>query len=227
MSIRHLVLVTFAAALGCGGAADDAVVPAADTGAPVDDATPEAAPVEAVATLQRYLTGSFDSADQAKRDTSYFDIHLTICEVQVADLGPRVLYVEQARADTLSAPYRQRLYVLEAKGDKSVSRVFEFKLPGRVKGLCADTSRVTIVPSDVEERAGCRVELAWDGVAFKGGTVGKECGSTLNGATYASSEVVLDAAGMTSWDRGYDADGKQVWGAVKGAYEFVRRSPLP
>jgi hypothetical protein len=27
---------------------------------------------------------------------------------------------------------------------------------------------------------------------------------------------------MVSWDRGWNADDKQVWGAEKGGYEFVK-----
>ena len=27
---------------------------------------------------------------------------------------------------------------------------------------------------------------------------------------------------LLSWDRGFDAAGKQVWGAEKGPYEFLR-----
>jgi CpeT protein len=231
-NLGSLGLLLVACALGCGASDPSAAADAGsdDAAADAGDAapTPDVAKAdEALTSLQKYLTGSFDSADQAKRDPSYFDIRLVICEVAAPEIGPRVLYVEQARADSVSAPYRQRLYVLESKGDLSVSRVFEFKLPARVKGLCNDPTRVALGPGDVEERAGCRVELTWDGVAFKGGTVDKECGSTLNGATYATSEVTLDAAGMKSWDRGFDAAGKQVWGATKGAYEFVRRSPLP
>jgi hypothetical protein len=28
--------------------------------------------------------------------------------------------------------------------------------------------------------------------------------------------------GLVSWDRGFDADGQQVWGAEKGPYVFTR-----
>jgi hypothetical protein len=35
--------------------------------------------------------------------------------------------------------------------------------------------------------------------------------------------VKVNPEGLTTWDRGFDASGKQVWGSVKGAYEFKRR----
>ena len=58
--------------------------------------------------------------------------------------------------------------------------------------------------------------------AFYGATRENDCESSLRGASYATSEVRLFADAMHSWDRGYDADGVQVWGATAGPYEFLR-----
>lgn len=59
------------------------------------------------------------------------------------------------------------------------------------------------------------------GVAFE-----RVSGSTLMRASYATSEVELRANGFTSWDRGFDASGRQVWGATAGPHQFVRRTPV-
>ncbi len=40
---------------------------------------------------------------------------------------------------------------------------------------------------------------------------------------YTTSEVVLSSDRMVSWDRGWDAEGKQAWGAEKGGYVFIKR----
>ena len=58
---------------------------------------------------------------------------------------------------------------------------------------------------------------------FEGGTQGTGCGSTLQGATYATSEVTVQQDLLLSWDRGFNDDDVQVWGATAGAYRFVRR----
>jgi len=58
--------------------------------------------------------------------------------------------------------------------------------------------------------------------AFAGSTLSRMCGSSLRGATWASSEVVITADGMVSWDRGWDDTGAQVWGAEKAGYRFDR-----
>lgn len=199
----------------------DASVDAAQT--PVD-APPAVEPVEN--RVFRHLLGRFDSGAQALSDPQYFSIRVEACRIEVPDLGPRVLYLEQSR--TGMSPYRQRLYVVERDGadDRAVSRVFELNTPSRYVGLCADVSRARITPDDVIERAGCAVHLTATGDRFEGGTVGRECESTLNGATYASSEVVLRANGFSSWDRGFDAADHQVWGATAGPYLFARRTMI-
>jgi hypothetical protein len=41
----------------------------------------------------------------------------------------------------------------------------------------------------------------------------------------ATSEVVVSPGRIESWDRGFDAEGVQVWGAEKGAYVFLLAKP--
>ena len=41
----------------------------------------------------------------------------------------------------------------------------------------------------------------------------------------ATSEVVVSPGRIESWDRGFDAEGAQVWGAEKGAYVFLLAKP--
>lgn len=208
----------FALALsGCGSASPS---PATAT---ANDAGPPAEPAEQ--RLFRWLAGRYDSTKQAAADRAYFEIALTMCEVDAPEYGARTLYVEQARVG--SAPYRQRLYVVDGVAGKpleAVSRVFEFTNPRAMVGFCAGTSKALPAGVVAEEKQGCGVFLTWNetALAFEGGTVGTACASSLNGASYASSVVTLGADKLVSWDRGYDATGAQVWGATKGGYVFDR-----
>lgn len=181
--------------------------------------------------LADWLVGDFDSADQAKADPQYYAISMRLCPVDLPALGARVLYIEQATVDDLASPYRQRLYVVDAVSeDMAVSRVYEARSPSQeaeLVGLCEDPAAVTLDADAFDLREGCDVVLAWDGVAFNGGTEGEECGSSLGGASYATSVVTLAGDALMSWDQGWDADGQQVWGAVAGPYEFIRRTPAP
>jgi hypothetical protein len=126
------------------------------------------------------------------------------------------------------------------------SRVFE--LPGdplAFAGAWQDPSRFDdLDPATLVARDGCTVFLrplpteaqpdpaSEDGTGatssdvpgvatrWAGSTEGNGCSSSLRGARYATSEVIVTPEELRSWDRGFDAEGKQVWGAVKGAYRF-------
>jgi CpeT protein len=176
--------------------------------------------------LYSLLKGTFDSSAQAAANAEdYKPIQLAICAVDAPTLGPRVLYVEQAMQTALDKPYRQRLYVVEPGADNvtAVSRVLELKSPQSFVGLCGRGATGGFAAADAEEKRGCAVTLKWNGAEFAGATQGTACPSALRGASYATSEVTLNQRSLTSWDRGYDAGGTQVWGAEKGAYIFVRK----
>jgi CpeT protein len=231
--------VVFMALVSCACSTTVGVVPPEDAGA-VDatlgaDAAPAGPAVEDE--LARLLTGRFDSKDQAAQDKTYLEITLEICKIDAPELGPRVLYVEQARPP--SAPYRQRLYVIDRKDSTTaVSRVFELRTPKTWIGACADAKPRSAVPADAEEKVGCGVEmhliekgklqgatsdLKWNGSSFAKDPSGLKCPSDLNGASYASSTVTLTETELLSWDRGFTTEEKQVWGATAGGYRFIRR----
>jgi CpeT protein len=195
----------------------------------VVDAGPSGPTADAL--LFSYLNGVYDTADQAKTSPEFFEIHLSVCPVQAPELGPRVLYVEQAVSTSLGAPYRQRLYVVDmvpnGRPNEARSQVLELTNPKAVIGLC-NQKVAQLSKADTIDRPGCSVTMWWDESAqsFTGATTGKECLSTLNGATYATAEVTLTKTGFNSLDRGWSKDDVQVWGSTKGPYQFVRRTVL-
>ncbi|QOJ14914.1 MAG: hypothetical protein HRU75_09780 [Planctomycetia bacterium] len=182
--------------------------------------------------LTQWLVGSFSSAAQAARDSDYRDIRLHHVRIWPERDDGVWLYVEQATAETPERPYRQRVYRLARTRDGLVSEVFE--LPGepadvlRRAGAWREARPLAdLDPSQLEPRSGCTMYIHRrpDG-AFSGGTRGSGCASTLRGAAYAVSDLIeLTADGLVTWDRGYDADGRQVWGAERGGYEFRRITP--
>ena len=176
--------------------------------------------------LARWLTGSFSSATQAGNTTSYRDVRLHAVQIWTERSDGPWIYVEQAPAEKPAEPYRQRVLQIGRRTDGAYeSRVFT--LPGsplRFAGAWKDPGKLTgLEPAQLTAREGCTVTLrrGEDG-SFRGGTVGKGCPSDLAGAAYATSEVQLTADSLVSWDRGFDADGKQVWGPTQGAYRFDR-----
>ena len=166
------------------------------------------------------LTGEFSSREQAEMDPEYFPIQLRHVPIWVDRADGPWLYVEQALEG--KAPYRQRIYHLVNVEGGVRSEIFT--MPSAPEYAGANAERLSaLTPDDLTPREGCAIEL--ERIAkghYRGSTVDDECTSTLAGATYATSEVDLRHRELVTWDRGYDADGNQVWGATAGPYRFRR-----
>jgi hypothetical protein len=177
------------------------------------------------ATLVSWMTGSFSSAAQAAADSAYYDIRLEMAPIWTERDDALWLYVEQAVAGMTDRPYRQRVYrVSQGPDGVFASAVYTLPDPAQLVGAWRqDQPLEGLTPEDLELREGCTVFLRYDGEGrFSGGTEGDGCLSGLRGAAYATSEVTVGPGLIESWDRGFDAEGNQVWGAEKGAYVFLR-----
>jgi hypothetical protein len=190
--------------------------------APEESAAPPPGDSE-LARLADWLTGSFSSEAQSRLDTDYFDIRIHAVRIW-ADLDDGYwIYLEQAAADTPERPYRQRVYHVTRSGPGLFqSRVFTLPDPLSHAGRWRDRSPLAeLGPEDLQLREGCEVLLREAGeTAFMGSTLGRHCISTLRGARFATSEVVVLRDVLISWDRGFGVTGDQVWGAEKGPYLF-------
>jgi CpeT protein len=179
-----------------------------------------------VKTLEQHLTGSFSSSAQATQDPEFFEIVLHMVPIWEGRADGPWLYVEQAVATAADRPYRQRVYHLAQTGDNEfVSTVYSFEDAMSYAGAYADEFPLSdLAPEDLTIREGCAITVAWDDAqqAFVGSTNGRDCVSNLRGSTYATSEVFLHLDRLITWDRGFDDNDEQVWGAVKGGYIFDR-----
>jgi len=171
-----------------------------------------------------WMTGDFDSYEQSQQQPAYYNITLRMKRIWPDKADGYWMYIEQAMAG--STPYRQRVYRVVMADETTVgSEVYEFLNPSDEAGAVgawADPDPLgDLTPDDFELRDGCTVYMTRQDIdTFIGGTEGKDCESDLNGATYATSEVTLTIDQMRSWDRGYNADDQQVWGATAGPYIF-------
>jgi hypothetical protein len=188
-----------------------------------DSAAPVADPAAAVAAL---LSGHYSSQQQSETDDRFFDVRLFMTPIWTERSGEHWLYVEQAMATALDKPYRQRVYrVLAGVDGSAISEVYT--LPGDPLVYAGAHRNAHVLdalrPADLSERQGCAIHLRPTAPGlYSGSTHASDCPSDLRGARYATSEVELSQSQLSSWDRGYDAQGTQVWGAVEGPYRFNR-----
>lgn len=179
-----------------------------------------------VEALVEYMAGSFSSKEQAEKDSSYFNIELEMVQIWKDRTDGPWIYIEQAVAETKDKPYRQRVYQIKQRSDGKIeSIVYSIPDPLRFAGdYKKEFSLLRITPDSLLLKEGCEVVLyrADDGY-FEGGTIDKNCSSDLRGASYATSEVMIDRDKMITWDRGFDEKGNQVWGAAEGGYIFKKK----
>lgn len=169
------------------------------------------------------MTGSFSSELQSQNDTDYYHINLHMSPVWSDRKDGYWLYVEQAMASAAEKPYRQRFYQVILKDENTIeSKVFTINDPLRFSGAWQQPQLLNnINPDSLELRTGCSILIRQTSPGiYQGSTGGNSCVSNLRGASYATSEVIINSKQMISWDRGFDASGKQVWGAEKGGYYF-------
>ena len=178
--------------------------------------------------LATWMNGHFSSELQARSDSDYMDIRLHMIPVFGSRTDGFWFYVEQSVAGAEDRPYRQRFYRLHRnESGQLVSAVYTSKGSKGLIGVWKNPASVEAWPMDsLELRDGCSILLKSEGSRFKGGTWGTGCESKLRGASYATSEVVISRNMLLSWDRGFDASGKQVWGAEKGGYQFIKQKSI-
>ena len=178
--------------------------------------------------LLDWMQGSFSSQAQSLENKAYFDIRLNMVKIWPQRSDGHWLYVEQAAANYLDKPYRQRIYHVYKHPEKPshyASAVYEMPDAMSFAGAYANPEAFNaITAEDLIERIGCTVylDVQADG-SFSGSTPGKECLSSLRGASYATSIVRIDDAGIESWDQGFNSEDEQVWGAIEGPYVFMRQ----
>lgn len=179
-----------------------------------------------VEALVEYMTGSFSSKEQAEKDTNYFNIELEMVQIWKDRSDGPWIYIEQAVAETKDKPYRQRVYQIKQRSDGKIeSIVYSIPDPLRFAGdYKKEFPLLRLTPDSLLLKERCEVVLyRTDYGYFEGGTVEKNCPSDLRGASYATSEVMIDKDKMITWDRGFDEYGNQVWGATEGGYIFKKK----
>ena len=174
--------------------------------------------------LISWMSGSFSSEEQSILDTNYFNIHLHMVPIWTEKNDAAYLYVEQAASWTPDKPYRQRVYRVSPSGSNTFSsEVFTIPKPSRFAGRWNEKDPLQDLTLDsLLKKSGCTITLKKQENAFIGSTTEKGCSNNLRGAAYATSEVYIDENTLRSWDRGFNQNDEQVWGAEDGPYIFNR-----
>ncbi len=177
--------------------------------------------------LKERLIGIFSSEEQSINDPTYFNINVVMRPVWTERRDGYWIYVEQTYAEKPDVPYRQRVYHLFRKDEKTLaSQVYDLKKANMLTGEWKKEKPLAhLVPDSLETKSGCIVYIHKNTEGeFYGSTPGKGCITNYKGANYVTSQVYLDEETFFTWDRGFNLQDKQVWGAYNGGYLFKKIS---
>lgn len=174
-----------------------------------------------------HLVGVMDTSAQAKANPGAPNVRITTCQVQLqaADINrPQAvfLYQEQALTKQLNKPYRQRfLRIAPTQDNRQVeSAAFRPLTPRNWIGLCSKPQQERVINKGDLSPSTCSVYLQRTDKNYVGETAAGGCPSKFRGAARITNRIILHQTGMDTLDRGYDAAGKQIWGAKEQPYQF-------
>lgn len=177
------------------------------------------------------LTGTWKTEKpvQAVDGSSSIDIVMAVVPVAIDGL-PNALYVESARADAMQIPYRQSILQLYHSKGKVRMRTLDPHSIAAQNGIGAWVgmwAAKDLLPNLTRYVSATDFIGTMDMVLTPGegeckGQTPYAYPTASGGAVEMTSEISVTRDTFKTGDRGFDAEGKEVWGAPKGGYVFKR-----
>ncbi|KAA1245755.1 chromophore lyase CpcT/CpeT [Aquimarina sp. RZ0] len=173
------------------------------------------------------LSGEFSSKKQADKEAGYLEIHLTNAPIW-KEQQDYWFYQEFYDPSDTEKVYYQRILRIK-RMDSLTIRSTNYTLPDRKKYLNGwkDLSVFNNLSIDsIKIRDGCDVYFRKKTSSiYQGKTNNGTCLSKFRAnMAYTTSHIVITHHKISSWDRGYDTDRKQVWGKIQGPYIYEKIS---
>ncbi len=147
------------------------------------------------------------------------EVVLAVAPVGVSGAS-NTMYAELSFANAMNRPFRQTIWQLDRVDGKVHLKTYEFRAkPDHIAGMWAAPE--TFPPLSLDwMRMTMEMEVTREGEGYRARTL-KPYPSTVNGADSMTSEIVFDAETFVTSDRGYDKEGKLVWGPAEGASGYT------
>jgi CpeT protein len=138
-----------------------------------------------------------------------------------------LFHVRQARRDDPGKPYRERLYTVHVLGDRSLLLDIHHPPEDLSKRDFLSPEHVEMFshsPLKQHPPPAARLMVLAGKTGFDGGLVPSRIACRNGSAAWITSRLELFTGGMTTWDRGFDSEGRQVWGPGEEGTKFRRVS---
>ena len=180
-------------------------------------------PTDSLGELYVMMQGSYSSLNQATEDSTYHHMVMNVCPIWEGK--GHYLYAEIAHNDSLEKPIKQRIFKLSQLNDSIyVNAIYSLKEAQNWYNKWSQPKEFSkLKEGDITEISGCHIILKKiRSTYYQGKTEDLGCFDALNGAEVSISELEVFNDKIITWDKGFDKDGKQVWGSIHGGYIFNR-----
>ena len=175
------------------------------------------------------MEGTFDNAEQYAQDKNYNNTTLHVKRIWKKRKDGNWFYSEQTPSDRMEEPFFQSVYHISRKDNETMeAKIYQLPAAERFVGAWQKEDKFKIFRKDsLIETTGCAlmIKLNEDG-DFWGTTPGKDCKIPVEGTAYFTSSLTIYPTMLVSWDKGFDANDKQVSGPEKGGYRFRKWNVL-
>ncbi|WP_378186803.1 chromophore lyase CpcT/CpeT [Aquimarina sp. W85] len=178
--------------------------------------------------LQKFSSlfiGSFSTQEQALNDSSYRSINLEVHPIWENKSGHWMFAEWVENNDTSKIIQRRIIQLKRLDSANIISKLY--KLPVASEKLNSEQI-VTHIDNNYDEehlllRHGCDINYTKQtSNIYVGKTNPSSCKSQASGIAYITSQIIISTNRFTEWTRGFDTKGKQVWGKIKGPYQYKR-----
>ena len=170
------------------------------------------------------ITGIFSSEDQSKKEVGYTNLTLVNTRIWEDRLGYWI-YSENFLTDQPNKVFLQRIINIERIDSITLKTTrYALKKPDTYKNAWKNTELFyNLNKEDLVYKVGCEMYYSKKtSTIYHGQNKPKSCLSELENVTFLMSNIVLSEDKISVWVKGYNDSGKQVWGKIKGPYQYVR-----
>lgn len=174
--------------------------------------------------LAGFLTGTFSSKEQSEKESGYTHMNLINTPIWEEKSG-YWLYSELHNGKDSSAIYHQRIIHLE-RLDKTTLKSTSYSIPNPenyANGWNKKSVFKHLTEDNLEIKEGCALHFyKKTSSIYVGRTNNQLCTSSIENVAFIMTNMVISTNKISLWNRGYNLEGKQVWGKIKGSYKFKR-----
>ena len=173
------------------------------------------------------IIGVFSTEEQSKLDTTFDNVRVYTKLIRKDKNGIYWVYTEQGEF-LYYKPYRQRVYQLAIVDGKILQRIYYIKNQENFSYFNPKSIK-SITSKDIYLKPGCDLEITTVAYPILKGVYGGKtndtnCIATFRGSSYTTTDFMVYKNKIHSWERGWDKNGKQVWGSSKGHYIYKKIS---